>query len=377
MPAAVRGVPRRDVPPHQIFHSRLIQCLQSETKTFIGTYSAFLKSNVKGRWKSFAASVPSGSYKPQKGQKKSKEERRAMVEAFVDKYKSSNAGKFPTASHIRQEIGGSYYVVREIIQELRYNHKMSLSNKIEEVQLGKAEKVIDPSSVAKGRFLSNEEKISTSSTPPKVKSSMKSIDQIAVDECPLLKNDEANMHLEASIDKAIEKPSVEEPVSPVVMVVDPSNEKVIDVSRLPRVSSAWIDKEVRRKDIPFRVSKERLQDSAQVSNRDQKSNASTSSIASEQQVVRSSRPSDKKVHSHKSSVSLKLETEIDVSRSASGQIEGSSTDISTTKFSQDMDSLKGVEQMGNHEAPKTEELHRQEVQHMEKHLQRQQTFGRI
>lgn len=57
-----------------------------------------------------------------------------------------------------------------------------------------------------------------------------------------------------------------------------------------------------------------------------------------------------------SSVSLKLETEMDVSQSASGQIKDNITDISTT-FSQDMDSLKFVEQMGNREAPKMEELH--------------------
>ncbi|KAG1355210.1 putative Rhodanese-like domain-containing protein 14, chloroplastic [Cocos nucifera] len=304
MPAVARGVLRR---------------------AFIGTYTALLKSNVKGRWKSFAASVPSGSYKPQKGQRKSKEERRAMIEAFVDKYKASNAGKFPTASHIRQEIGGSYYVIREIIQELEYGHKLSLSNKVEVVQLGKAEKVIDPSSIAKGHFLSDEKKILTSSTTAKVKSNMKSINQIVVDECSSLKDDEANVHLEANGDRAIEKPSVEEPVSPVVMVVDPS--------------------------------KERLQDGAQVSNRDQNSNASTSSIASEQQLVGYSKPSDKEVHSDKSSVSSVSEAEIDVSESASGQIEGNRTDISTTKFSQDMDSLKAAEQMGNHEAPKTEELH--------------------
>ncbi|XP_010918029.1 uncharacterized protein [Elaeis guineensis] len=294
MPAVARGVPRR---------------------AFIGRYTALLKSNVKGRWKSFAASVPSGSYKPQKGQRKSKEERRTMIEAFVDTYKASNAGKFPTASHIRQEIGGSYYVIREIIQELEYSHKLSLSNKVEVVQLEKAEKVIDPSSVAKEHFLSNEKKILTSRTTAKTKSNKKSTNQIMVDECPSLKDDEANMHLVANEDKAIEKPSIEEPVSPVVMVVDPSQE--------------------------------RLQDSAQVSKRDRNSSASTSSISSEQQV-------------EKSSVSLKSETEINISQSASGQIEGNRTDISTTKFSRDMDNLKGVGQMGNHEAPKTEELHREQ-----------------
>lgn len=170
MPAIARGVSRR---------------------AFIGTYGALLKSNVQGRGKSFAASVPCGSYKPQKGQKKSKEERRAMIESFVDKYRASNAEKFPSASHTRQELGGSFYVIREIIQELQCNHRMSLSNKIE--------------------------------------------------------------------------------------------------------------------DAP--------------------------------------------------SVSLKMKSEIDISQSASGQRESNTTDVNTTKLSQDMDSLNGVKQMGNHETPKTEKLH--------------------
>lgn len=36
-----------------------------------------------------------------------------------------NAGKFPTASDARKEVGGSYYTIRQILQELEYNSKMS------------------------------------------------------------------------------------------------------------------------------------------------------------------------------------------------------------------------------------------------------------
>ncbi|CAA7411016.1 unnamed protein product [Spirodela intermedia] len=38
-------------------------------------------------------------------------------------YRASNGGKFPTASSIRQQTGGSYYVVKAIIQELEYKAK--------------------------------------------------------------------------------------------------------------------------------------------------------------------------------------------------------------------------------------------------------------
>lgn len=39
------------------------------------------------------------------------------------RYRASNGGKFPTASSIRQQTGGSYYVIRAIIQELEYKSK--------------------------------------------------------------------------------------------------------------------------------------------------------------------------------------------------------------------------------------------------------------
>jgi hypothetical protein len=40
------------------------------------------------------------------------------------RYRSENAGKFPTVQHTKKEVGGGYYVVREIIQELEYKFKM-------------------------------------------------------------------------------------------------------------------------------------------------------------------------------------------------------------------------------------------------------------
>ena len=36
-----------------------------------------------------------------------------------------NAGKFPTVSEARKHVGGSYYTVRELVQELEYKAKIS------------------------------------------------------------------------------------------------------------------------------------------------------------------------------------------------------------------------------------------------------------
>ncbi|KAF8692947.1 hypothetical protein HU200_039309 [Digitaria exilis] len=37
--------------------------------------------------------------------------------------RASNDGKFPSKSYVYQQVGGSYYTVREVLQELEYNHK--------------------------------------------------------------------------------------------------------------------------------------------------------------------------------------------------------------------------------------------------------------
>jgi len=44
---------------------------------------------------------------------------------IICRHRALNAGRFPTVSHAQKQVGGSYYVVREIIQELEYSHKMS------------------------------------------------------------------------------------------------------------------------------------------------------------------------------------------------------------------------------------------------------------
>lgn len=49
------------------------------------------------------------------------------------RYQGENSGKFPTVSHAKKEVGGSYYVVKKIMQELEYNSKLSSSNDGKEV----------------------------------------------------------------------------------------------------------------------------------------------------------------------------------------------------------------------------------------------------
>ncbi|KAK1388095.1 hypothetical protein POM88_016273 [Heracleum sosnowskyi] len=78
---------------------------------------------------SYAASVPCDAPKVKKtGKRVPIGKRRVMVESFVNRYRGGNSGKFPTVSHAMHEVGGSYYVVKKIMQELEYNSKFPSSN---------------------------------------------------------------------------------------------------------------------------------------------------------------------------------------------------------------------------------------------------------
>ncbi|XP_039122718.1 uncharacterized protein LOC120258933 [Dioscorea cayenensis subsp. rotundata] len=114
----------------------------------IATKSGFVEvSNVThgSKFRCFGtASAASGVLKEEKESKKiSKLERRAMLEAFVDQYRASNAGRFPTVSLAQKQIGGSYYHVRQMIQELEFNYRMSLAGK-NKAQVGKTEQGSNP-----------------------------------------------------------------------------------------------------------------------------------------------------------------------------------------------------------------------------------------
>ncbi|KAJ4871909.1 hypothetical protein Rs2_46439 [Raphanus sativus] len=49
----------------------------------------------------------------------SRNDRRLVVESFVSKYRAANAGKFPSLKATVREVGGGYYIVRDILQELK------------------------------------------------------------------------------------------------------------------------------------------------------------------------------------------------------------------------------------------------------------------
>ncbi|OIT24922.1 PREDICTED: uncharacterized protein LOC109216102 isoform X2 [Nicotiana attenuata] len=84
------------------------------------------------RGKSFAASaVPSDSAAVKRQRKRvSKDERKAMVEAFVNKYRAMNGGKFPPTKGAMKEVGGSYYTIKKLVQELQYNSRMAVEHKV-------------------------------------------------------------------------------------------------------------------------------------------------------------------------------------------------------------------------------------------------------
>lgn len=52
-------------------------------------------------------------------------DRRAMLESFVDKYRAMNLGKFPSPTSAQKEVGGSYYLIKKMLQEMEYNLKIS------------------------------------------------------------------------------------------------------------------------------------------------------------------------------------------------------------------------------------------------------------
>ncbi|KAJ8536624.1 hypothetical protein K7X08_035025 [Anisodus acutangulus] len=110
-------------------------------------------SNTQWRWKSFAATVPSDSAADKRKRKRiSKEERREMMEAFVNKYRAMNGGKFPPPKAAMREVGGSYYTVKKIVQELQYNAKIPVDKDtvVKEASAGKA-------AIRKNKLLTNVE----------------------------------------------------------------------------------------------------------------------------------------------------------------------------------------------------------------------------
>ncbi|KAJ0045129.1 hypothetical protein Pint_05935 [Pistacia integerrima] len=75
---------------------------------------------IKGGWvgQTFALAKGNESGGRKSRVRRSKEERKTMVESFIKKYQSSNNGNFPSLTLTHKEVGGSFYTVREIVREI-------------------------------------------------------------------------------------------------------------------------------------------------------------------------------------------------------------------------------------------------------------------
>lgn len=131
------------------------------SKRVLGDVSNSVRGlNTQCRGRSFAATVPSDSVADKRKPKKlSKEERRAMAEAFVNKYRAMNGGKFPPVKATMKEVGGSYYTVKKIVEEMQYNAKMPVDKytMVKEASTGKA-------AIRKDNLLSKVEETLSSAT---------------------------------------------------------------------------------------------------------------------------------------------------------------------------------------------------------------------
>ncbi|KAI3517181.1 hypothetical protein L1887_16391 [Cichorium endivia] len=76
---------------------------------------------ARGGWlgQTYALAKFDDSFEGKKsGIRRSKEERKGMVETFIKRYQKSNNGDFPSLNLTRKEVGGSFYTVREIVREI-------------------------------------------------------------------------------------------------------------------------------------------------------------------------------------------------------------------------------------------------------------------
>ncbi|KAI3816177.1 hypothetical protein L1987_15868 [Smallanthus sonchifolius] len=76
---------------------------------------------ARGGWlgQTYALAKFDDSFEGKKsGIRRSKEERKGMIETFIKRYQNSNNGDFPSLNLTRKEVGGSFYTVREIVREI-------------------------------------------------------------------------------------------------------------------------------------------------------------------------------------------------------------------------------------------------------------------
>lgn len=75
---------------------------------------------VKGGWvgQTFALAKSNDSGGKKSRVRRSKEDRKALVQSFIKRYQISNNGSFPSLNLTHKEVGGSFYTVREIVRDI-------------------------------------------------------------------------------------------------------------------------------------------------------------------------------------------------------------------------------------------------------------------
>ncbi|EXC11977.1 hypothetical protein L484_001718 [Morus notabilis] len=103
---------------------------------------------IKGGWvgQTFALAKSNESEGRKSRIRRSKEERKAMVESFIKKYQKLNNGNFPSLNLTHKEVGGSFYTVREIVRDVIQENRVlgpakltrdeQITNQLEEEPLG-------------------------------------------------------------------------------------------------------------------------------------------------------------------------------------------------------------------------------------------------
>ncbi|KAG9138142.1 hypothetical protein Leryth_001383 [Lithospermum erythrorhizon] len=82
------------------------------------------RPSVWWRGNSYVAAREPSDLPKKRNRRIPQEERKAMVESYVNEYRAMNSGKFPPPTEVWREVGGSYYIVRKFIQELHYQAKI-------------------------------------------------------------------------------------------------------------------------------------------------------------------------------------------------------------------------------------------------------------
>ncbi|KAJ6323069.1 hypothetical protein OIU77_012824 [Salix suchowensis] len=87
---------------------------------------------VKGGWvgQTFALAKCNDSGGKKSWIRRSKEERKGMVESFIKTYQNLNNGNFPSLNLTHKEVGGSFYTVREIVREIIQENRVLGSGKL-------------------------------------------------------------------------------------------------------------------------------------------------------------------------------------------------------------------------------------------------------